>query len=308
MKKALIFGGNGFLGSFVVRELCKKNFEVLIVARSKKNFDTLKTFGFPGQIVFKEFDVSNLNYLNIFDFNPFDVIINLIGIGAECGKYKYHDIHTDFPSRLAGMARKAEKPFVHISAFTGDEEINSKYANTKRKGEAEVMKCNPKAIILRPTTMIGEGGSLIQTFETIINTFPVVPLINFGKTKIQPVFAGDVAKFMVEAIDRSDMQGKTYNLAGSEVILFKNFLERICGFMNKKRILLPVPFFVMSAVLKIKRFLPSFVFRTSLTSDLLELSKYNLIIKENHLKLLIPQITKLDDVLESVLSKYKLYD
>ena len=67
MKRALVFGGNGFLGSFVIKELCNKNFEVLIVSRTKGNFEVLKTFGFPGQISLKLFDITSSNSLEEFD-------------------------------------------------------------------------------------------------------------------------------------------------------------------------------------------------------------------------------------------------
>jgi NADH dehydrogenase len=307
MKKALVFGGNGFLGLFVIKELCEKDFEVLIVSRSNKGFEEAKILGFPGQVNIKKFDVSNLAGLNNFDFSKFDLVINLIGIGLSSGKNTYPSVHVEFPSLLAGMLRKVGVKFIHISAFTGETNINSVYVKTKREGETAVLKNNPKAIIIRPSVMLGKGGSLVQTFEKLINFSPIIPLPMGGKMKFQPVFAGDVAKFIVLAAQSLETQGKAFNLAGEEVILFKEFIERICGFMNKRRILIYIPFFVMMFLLKIKLFLPKFFFRTSITADVFAISKQNLVAKSD-LKLLIAKPYKIDDILSDLLEKYTLYE
>jgi uncharacterized protein YbjT (DUF2867 family) len=308
MNKALIFGGNGFLGSFVVKELCKHNFEVLVIGRSKKNFEDLKVFGFPGQVAFKHFDVSKLIELNKIKFNSFNLVINLIGIGCEKGANSYHIIHNDFASRVASLTYKSNIDFIHISAFTGDEASTSKYINSKRDGEKAVRKNNPNAVILRPSLIIGQNSSLISMFESLIQHAPFVPLPNIGKTKIQPIFAGDLAKVIVKCYQNSEVRGKAFDLAGTETILFKSFVEKICGFMNKKRMFITVPFFFVLNLLKIKRYLPSFIFRTSLTADIFALSKEEILIKENHIKLFIEKPVKVDEVLKLSLEKYRLYD
>ena len=308
MNKALVFGGNGFLGSFVVKELCERDFEVLVISHSDNGFEELKTFGFPGQVAIKKLDVNDVSLFNVINFKPFNVIINLIGIGAERDKNSYHGIHIEFASRLASVALKGDKTFIHVSAFTGSDASSSKYINTKRAGEKAVLRSNPKSIIIRPSVMIGERGAFIQTFETMINNLPFIPVALGSNIKIQPVFAGDVAKFIVLATERTDMEGKAFNLAGEEVVLFKDFIQRICGFMNKKRSFLPVPFFAILFGLKIKEFLPSFIFRTKLTADIFALSKTEMLVKKNDIKLLVPNPKKIDEVLGEVLSKYKLYD
>jgi nucleoside-diphosphate-sugar epimerase len=308
MKRALVFGGNGFLGSFVIKELCDKNFEVLIVSRTKGNFEVLKTFGFPGQISLKLFDITSSNSLEEFDFSKFDVVINLIGIGIEKGKNSYHLVHTEFPARLASVTKKSDVKFLHVSAFTGNEDIPSKYIKTKRDGEHAILKNNPKSIIIRPSTLIGNGSPLIQMFEKIIDISPIVPLVGGGKTKIQPIFAGDVAKFIIEAIETEEMRGKAFNLLGEETILLKEFVERICGFMDKKPLLIPAPLSLVKFGIKFTELLPKFIFKIAITSDILSLSKYNIVSQENHTNLIVKNPKTIDEVLAESLSKYRLYD
>jgi NADH dehydrogenase len=248
------------------------------------------------------------------------VVINLIGIGLERGKNSYYRVHVEFPTRLASIVKKSNVKLVHISAFIGNavEAVNTegsarlkggnKYIKTKIEGECAVFKNNQKAIIIRPSMLIGDNAPTIKMFEKVIDSLPIVPLVMGGKTKIQPVFAGDVAKFIVNAFEVDEMQGKTFNLLGNEVILLKEFVERICGFMNKRPLLISVPLFLVKFSFKTLELLPKFIFRLEVTSDIISLSKYDAISKKNDIKLLIESPKTIDDVLKTALSKYKLYD
>lgn len=306
MKTALVFGGTGFLGSFVVKELCENNFQVVVVGRSEEGVEKLKLCGFPGQVVFKKYNINSINVMFDFDFTKYDCIINLIGIGKETRGNIYNYIHSDFPTKLASMAKKIGIKFVHVSAFT-PENVENKYVITKRTGEKYVMQNNKDAVILKPTLMLGTGGAFVSDFESMINYLPFIPIIGFGKTKIKPVFASDVAKFIVQSI-QTDLAGGTYNLSGSEAISTKDLIHKIMGFMNKKRRLLPMPLFIFKLIFFIKQLLPNFLFRTKITYDIIKMAKYESIPIKNDLTKLITNPTKLDKGFAFIFAKYKLYD
>jgi NADH dehydrogenase len=307
MKKALILGGNGFLGTYIIRELCEKKFQITVVSRTKKDIENIKTFGFPGQIVWQRYDITSPTLISDFNFKNYDVIINLIGIASQNQGNTYYKIHSEIPSQIAQQTRKLRVLFIHISALV-PKIISSKYVKTKQEGEQAILKLNPNAVIIRPSVMIGTGDGLVSTFEKIINLSPVIPLLFGGKTKISPVFAGDVAKFIALSIEKTEMQGKTFTLCGKEVILFKDMIMKIAGFMNKRRFYISVPFAFFKLIFTIKSILPEFIFRTKLTKDLLDISKYEIIPEKNDLTLLVQNPQTIDDTLASMLKKYKLYD
>ena len=60
----------------------------------------------------------------------------------------------------------------------------------------------------------------------------VFPLFGGGKTKFQPVFVGDVAQAVANAIADDRTRGKTYELGGPAVYTFKEllaFIARVTG-------------------------------------------------------------------------------
>jgi uncharacterized protein YbjT (DUF2867 family) len=70
---------------------------------------------------------------------------------------------------------------------------------------------------------------------------PVVPLIG-GDTRMQPVYVGDVASAVADAVDGKAKAGCTYELGGPEVLTMREIIEIILATIERKRMLLPVPF------------------------------------------------------------------
>ena len=75
---------------------------------------------------------------------------------------------------------------------------------------------------------------------------PFLPLIGGGKTRFQPVYVGDVADAAVAILDRPEdapftPAGKTYELAGPRIYSFKELLVLLLAEIDRKRILMPVP-------------------------------------------------------------------
>ena len=102
-----------------------------------------------------------------------------------------------------------------------------------------------------------------------------VPLFGDGSTKFQPVFIDDVS-LAVDEIIKSKIEGKNiYELAGPRIYSYKEFFNHISDFLNKTRVLVPVPMAVMKPTINIAEKTPI----SPLTSEqLLLFEKDNLVI------------------------------
>jgi uncharacterized protein YbjT (DUF2867 family) len=70
---------------------------------------------------------------------------------------------------------------------------------------------------------------------------PVMPLFG-ADTRMQPVYVGDVATAVADAVDGKTKAGATYELGGPEVLTMREIVEIILATIERKRMLLPVPF------------------------------------------------------------------
>ena len=69
---------------------------------------------------------------------------------------------------------------------------------------------------------------------------PALPLIG-SSTKFQPVYVGDVAQAVANALSKPEAAGKTYELGGPRIYTMKELLQFITREIDRPRILLPLP-------------------------------------------------------------------
>ena len=237
-----IFGGSGFLGQHVVQDLARAGYRIKIASRIPESAFELKTYGDVGQIapvVCNYSDKASLE--NVID--GCDVVINLIGILYQKSKNSFMRVHHDLPEAMATVCHEKKiSKFIHVSAL-GVETSQSKYAKSKLAGEKAIVEAYPDATILRPSVVFGAGDNFFNMFAKLATFLPVLPLIGGGKTKFQPVYVGDIAQAIANIVEEKtdEFKGKTYQLAGPEVVTFKEIYQILLSEINRDRALVSVP-------------------------------------------------------------------
>lgn len=235
-KMACVFGGTGFIGRQVVRELAKAGYTVKILTRVPEAAFFLKTAGSPGQIVPVACDYNDDKAVRA-AVKGAQTVVNCIGILYERGRRaQFTALHAQLPGRIAAACRdEGVERFVHISAL-GIDKAESKYALSKRKGEDAVRAAFPAATILRPSVVFGPGDGFFAMFSRLAIFAPVLPLLGGGKTKLQPVYVGDVADAVIRSVTLPQgPQGQTFELGGPEVITLREAFDRVLQQIGRKR-------------------------------------------------------------------------
>lgn len=244
-KIACVFGGTGFVGRQVVRELALKGYIVKVATRVPERAFFLKPCGVVGQVAAIACSVSDAKSVAQAVCGA-DVVVNCIGILFEKKKGDFARVHTDFPQALGKACKKENvRRLVHISAL-GVDKSTSKYAFSKREGEKKLRKAFPGVTILRPSIIFGPDDSFFNMFANMAQILPFLPLIGGGKTQFQPVYVGDVADAVMKAVSgrAGDMQGEIFELGGPETVNFREIYEILFEYIGIQRPLIPLPFFI----------------------------------------------------------------
>ena len=311
-KKILVFGGTGFIGLHLVNHLCKQACQIDIITRS--NTKKLDYFlgNEPGQVkVVKLEDFSRENLDKI--LKGVDIVFNLIGILYQTKKNSFTKVHVDILNEIAeSSVRNGVRRFVHISALNIEKSQDSLYAISKLQGENRLKSKFPNCVIVRPSVVFGKRDNFTNLFSNISNFSPFLPLIgtpeikfrgmfqiiNFRKkVKFQPIYVGDLVSFL-EAV--CWQRKKVYDLAGPLIQSFDSIFDVILKNRNRKRIYVPIPFFLGNII---AFFIESLPFKPLLTRDQIKLlAKDNISSKGLlNLKKIVNNPTSLQSIVETYL-------
>jgi uncharacterized protein YbjT (DUF2867 family) len=278
-----VFGGSGFLGRHVVRALAKRQYRIRVAVRRPDLAGHLQPLGRVGQIHAVQANVRNRPSVAA-AVRGSDVVINLVGILFESGRQRFDAVQSFGAEGVALAAAAHNARMVHVSAIGADEDSSAAYARAKRRGEELVLAATPEAVIFRPSILFGPNDDFFNRFAGIARLSPFLPLVGGGHTRFQPVFAGDVAQAIAKAVDGATRPGAIYELGGPDVYTFRELMEFTLATIERRRLLLPLPFGVakmQAAIFELVSRLPLRVLsKPLLTRDQVELLRYDNVVSD----------------------------
>jgi uncharacterized protein YbjT (DUF2867 family) len=235
-----VFGGSGFVGRHVVRALARRGYRVRVACRRPDLAGHLQPLGNVGQIQPVQ---ANLRYRWSLDraVEGADHVVNLVGILHESGRQTFHNVQEFGARAVAEAARAQGAGLTHVSAIGADAASGAFYGRTKARGEQAVAEVVPSAVILRPSIIFGPEDGFFNRFADMARFSPFLPLIGGGTTRFQPVYVGDVAEAVARSVDGTVAAGRIYELGGPEILTFRECLEEMLKVVDRRRVLVPVP-------------------------------------------------------------------
>ncbi len=270
-----IFGGSGFVGRHLVRALARRGYRVRVAVRRPDLAGHLQPLGMVGQIHAVQANVRHAGSVAAAARDS-DAIVNLVAILYERGRQRFEAVHAQGAAAVASAAAAQGARLVHVSAIGASHESPSLYGRTKAAGEDAALAAVPAATIVRPSIVFGPEDDFFNRFAALARMSPVLPLIGGGETRFQPVFVGDVAQAIVKAVEGKTRPGAAYELGGPEVKSFRHLLEFVCAVTERKRLLVPLPFWLARLQASVLQFLP----KPPLTPDQVELLKSDNVVSE----------------------------
>ncbi len=236
-KLVALMGGSGFLGGHIAQALLARGARLRIASRNPEKSFKLRPLANLGQIQFVRCDAANRASVERAVAGA-DAVVNCVG--SFSGNLLRLMGHA--PGWMAEAAREAgAQSFVHVSAIVPEDHAGNRYAEAKRCGEERVLAAFPNATILRPSLLFGQGGGVVDLFAPLIRRFPMLPVFG-AEAKVQPAYVGDVAEAAALAVaEPGKFGGKTFELAGPEVLTMLDLHRRIAAGQRRKPAFLPMP-------------------------------------------------------------------
>ncbi len=302
-QRVTVFGGSGFIGRYVVERLADQGAVVTVAVRDPEKAKFLRPLGQVGQVTPIAVNVRDAAAVAR-AVDGADAVVNLVGILFKRGRQNFAAVHVDAPAMIArACAEAGVKRLVHVSAIGARTTAWSEYHRSKGAGEEALREHFPGATILRPSIVFGPEDGFFNLFGALARVLPALPLYGGGKTRFQPVYVGDVAAAIVNALGNPDAVGKTYELGGPSVYTFAELMEIVLAETRRHRLLVPIPFAVGQVQAAFLGLLP----KPPLTRDQLISLKTDSVVSEEALTLadLGVQATALEAIVPTYLQRYR---
>jgi len=236
-KIVTVLGGSGYVGRHVAQELLGRGARLRIASRNPQKAYSVRPLGNLGQVQFARVDVTRPETLAAVLAGA-DAVVNLVGAFAG----NLDALQGKGAGRIAAAAQAAgASAFVHVSALGSDAESGIDYSRTKAEGEDAVRAAFPSATILRPSLMFGPDDAFVMMFGNLIARLPALPVFA-PEARLQPVFVDDVAEAIANALcDSGRYGGRTFELAGPEVITMLELNRRIAAAQGRSRTFAALP-------------------------------------------------------------------
>src|SRR4029453_12192917 len=129
-------------------------------------------------------------------------------------------VHVRGAARLGRLsARNGAERLVQISGIGADTRARSRYIRTRGEGERAVRGEFSGAVVVRPAVMVGPADAFLTKMIRLLRILPVFPLFGDGRTRLEPVFVGDVAE-AVALLASQPTPLPTYELGGGHVFTY----------------------------------------------------------------------------------------
>lgn len=238
----IVTGANGYLGSYICRELIGRGIPVI---GFKYDHYAPVTIDHP-LIEYVHCDIREPVLPQLRHFLNGKKAGALINAAALLGSSDYdrnYAVNARGVENLLEFARETGiRRFIQISSVVVIKEFKGPYGETKLIGQEMVEQSGMDYTVFIPAMILGPEGLGINRILKNVFRFPfIVPLIGSGRQTQHPIYVRDFAKYIVDSVTNPACSGKIYQIAGNEVISFRDFIRLILKIRGSRKIFIPVP-------------------------------------------------------------------
>src|ERR1700738_2983716 len=157
-----VFGGTGFLGRRIVRNLRSRGFPVRIASRHPDQGHRLFGPDDP-QLQSVGADIHDARSVKDALAGAYGAV-NTVSLYVEHGQETFHSVHVESAQRVAAQAHWAGvERLVHVSGIGADAASSSRYIRKRGEGELAIRAAFADALFVRPAVMFGPDDAVLTT-------------------------------------------------------------------------------------------------------------------------------------------------
>lgn len=280
MNKVLLTGATGYIGKRLLPILVESGFYVICCVRDKNKFHVVDSIKNKIEVI--EVDLTQKDSLNNI---PQDIDFAYYLVHSMSTSKNYTELEQQSAINFREAINKTRvKQVIYLSGIVNSETL-SKHLNSRKNVETELNKGNYALTTVRAGIIIGSGSASFEIIRDIVEKLPIMIAPKWLRTKCQPIGISDVIKILIGVLENTHTYNNSYDIAGNEILTYKEMLMGYAQVRGLKRIIWTVP--IMTP--KLSSYWLFFITSTSykLAVSLVDSMKIDVIAKDNEINRLL---------------------
>ncbi len=279
--KILLTGANGYIGMRLLPQLLDAGHEVICAVRDASRLSV-------DQETRSKIEVVEIDFLK-------EPVLGKLPKDLDAAYFLIHSMSsstTDFDTMEAKTAENFNayvaktniKQVIYLSGIVNDDNL-SKHLWSRKNVERILYEGEFSLTVLRAGIIVGSGSSSFEIIRDLCEKLPFMITPKWVLTKTQPIAIRDVINFLTQVLGNTDTYDDSFDIAGPDVLTYKEMLHQYAQARGFKNWILTVP--IMTP--KLSSYWLYFVTSTSykLALNLVDSMKIEVIANDNRLQELL---------------------
>jgi len=252
LQNICLLGGSGFVGTELAAHLAERGKTIRVLSRDLRKLKSLRVVP---TIELRQVDPYDAHALHE-AVKDQDVVINLIAILNSGVDGTFEKTHIGIAENIISAVRDTQvQRILQVSSLHADTEGPSDYLKSKGRAGELLMQSGLPVTLFCPSVIFGNGDGLYTRFASLLRALPFMPLA-CPDSRMAPVFVGDVARVMADAIDNPETIGQSFNLCGPDEFTLREIVEYTADVIDVKRPIIGLPDFLARLQATIMEWVP----------------------------------------------------
>jgi uncharacterized protein YbjT (DUF2867 family) len=266
----LLTGASGTIGQALLPLLLERGEEVRVLVRDPRRLGRHRV-----EVRLALGDLADFGdrHLQRQALRGVDVVIHLAAAIRDQPRARVEELNGLATARLlrAAEAAGAER-FLFFSALEASEFQRTRFFRAKALAEAAVLGSPLATNVFAPSIVYDRDDPWVTIMRRLA-LLPVLPISGRGQARFQPIWAGDVARCVVTALDSPEKSPARVELAGPQTLTYDQMAQTIAQAACHERPLVHVPLgLVRHGLIWLRRIFGDAAFATWEEAELMEVS------------------------------------
>lgn len=259
--KVAMFGGTGFVGSYLVDALIAGGHEPALLVRPGSEAKVVRAEScriVAGDLMSRSSIGEVLSGCDAAIFN-----VGILRAFPRRG-ITFEALQRDAAMRVVDAMRESGVNRLLLMSAAGIRRPGTPYQETKLAAEEYALESGLDVTVFRPSVIFGDPRGRMeistQLYQQMVK--PPLPAVRFTAARqdvvMSPVHVNDVAEAFVNSLGDPSTIGKTYELGGPDALSWAEMIRRIAAAAGKKKIMMTMPIGIMKFGATLFDWLPFF--------------------------------------------------